>query len=57
VTAKRHCRSLSEIASDAGGHLPAVGRGIQDSGVTVFEAGPHDFDERNFAELCDYLAS
>jgi hypothetical protein len=32
------------------------GRGIQKSGVTVFEAGPHDFDERNFAELCDYLA-
>jgi hypothetical protein len=33
-----------------------AGRGIQESGVTVFEAGPHDYDERNFAELCDYLA-
>jgi hypothetical protein len=33
------------------------GRGIQESGATVFEAGPHDFDERSFAERCDYLAS
>ena len=33
------------------------GRGIQEGTVTVFEAGPHDYDERNFAELCDYLAS
>jgi hypothetical protein len=33
------------------------GRGIQENGETVFQAGPHDFDEANFAELCNYLAS
>ena len=33
------------------------GRGIQENGLTVvFEAGPHDFDDNIFTELCDYLA-
>ena len=32
------------------------GRGIQENGEIVFQAGPHDFDEANFAELCDYLS-
>lgn len=34
-----------------------AGRGIQQDGQTVFEAGPHDFEHANFAELCDYLSS
>ena len=33
------------------------GRGIQESGVTVFEAGPHDFEHRNVGELCSSLAT
>jgi hypothetical protein len=34
-----------------------AGHGLQVNMVTVFEHGPHDFEERNFAEVCDYLAS
>jgi len=34
-----------------------AGRGLQVNGVTVFEHGPHDFEERNFVEVCAYLAS
>jgi hypothetical protein len=33
-----------------------TGRGIQENGQTVFEAGPHDFDDANFDQLCAYLA-
>jgi hypothetical protein len=33
-----------------------TGRGIQENGQTVFEAGPHDFDNVNVDELCAYLA-
>jgi hypothetical protein len=33
-----------------------AGNGIQEDGHAVFVAGPHDFEEANFAELCDYLS-
>jgi hypothetical protein len=33
-----------------------TGHAIQENGQTVFEAGPHDFDNANFSELCAYLA-
>jgi hypothetical protein len=33
-----------------------AGRGIQVDGYVVFEKGPHDFEERDFAEVCAYLA-
>jgi hypothetical protein len=33
-----------------------TGRGIQENGQIVFEAGPHDFDDANFDQLCAYLA-
>ena len=33
-----------------------TGYGIQQDGQTIFEAGPHDFDNVNVGELCAYLA-
>jgi hypothetical protein len=33
-----------------------TGYGIQQDGQTVFEAGPHDFENFNVDELCAYLA-
>jgi len=33
-----------------------AGHGIQVDMQTVFEVGPHDFEERNFGEVCAYLA-
>jgi hypothetical protein len=33
-----------------------AGHGVQVDMQTVFEAGPHDFEERDFDEVCDYLA-
>src|SRR5215207_5131174 len=33
-----------------------TGYGIQQDGQTIFEAGPHDFDDFHIDELCRYLA-
>ena len=33
-----------------------AGHGIQVDGQTAFEVGPHDFEDRNFGEVCAYLA-
>jgi len=33
-----------------------TGYGVQQDGQTIFEAGPHDFDQFNIDELCAYLA-
>ena len=34
-----------------------AGRGTQIDGQTVFEHGPHDFEDQNFGVLCAYLAA
>lgn len=56
-TAIQTGRTYTVTIPGAGVIFHQSGRAIQVSGATVFEAGPHDFDERNFGELCDYLAS
>jgi hypothetical protein len=55
-TAKQTGRTYAITVPGAGVIFQQTGRGIQEDGQTVFEAGPHDFDNANFEQLCAYLA-